>query len=202
MGRIGRTDHVCYHFAAPLQQDAHTSQRIPIVIKAAVIGDLFVRPAVLEQVLRKHLTPMAGEVAVTSCELGYPIEPNRSDDHHDWIIHAASIASPIYYRKYPIETMDANVNGLRRLLDHCARRSPHAGAPIRASCSTRRRRSTATRHRRTSRLPRPTAATSAAPGPRLLRRVEALRRDPVRDFAQRHGLPVTSARPFNNYGRV
>src|SRR6056297_96833 len=26
-----------------------------------------------------------------------------------FIIHAASIASPIYYRKYPIETMDANV---------------------------------------------------------------------------------------------
>ena len=50
------------------------------MIKAAIIGDLFVRPAVLEQVLRKHLTPLAGELAVTSCELGYPIEPNRSDD--------------------------------------------------------------------------------------------------------------------------
>ena len=50
------------------------------MIKAAVIGDLFVRPAVLEHVLRKHLTPLAGELAVTSCELGYPIEPNCSDD--------------------------------------------------------------------------------------------------------------------------
>lgn len=35
----------------------------------------------------------------------------------NYIIHAASIASPIFYRKYPIETMDANVNGLRNLLD-------------------------------------------------------------------------------------
>ena len=35
----------------------------------------------------------------------------------DFIIHAASIASPIYYRKKPIETMDANVIGLRNLLD-------------------------------------------------------------------------------------
>ena len=35
----------------------------------------------------------------------------------DYIIHAASIASPTYYRKYPIETMDANVIGLRNLLD-------------------------------------------------------------------------------------
>ena len=35
----------------------------------------------------------------------------------EYIIHAASIASPIYYRQHPIETMDANVNGLRYLLD-------------------------------------------------------------------------------------
>jgi UDP-glucuronate decarboxylase len=34
------------------------------------------------------------------------------------VIHAASIASPIFYRKYPIETMDANVRGLRNLLDN------------------------------------------------------------------------------------
>ena len=35
----------------------------------------------------------------------------------DYIIHAASIASPTYYRKYPLETMDANVIGLRNLLE-------------------------------------------------------------------------------------
>ena len=40
----------------------------------------------------------------------------------DYIIHAASIASPTFYRQYPIETMDANVLGLRRLLDHCRAR--------------------------------------------------------------------------------
>jgi nucleoside-diphosphate-sugar epimerase len=34
------------------------------------------------------------------------------------VIHAASIASPTYYRKFPIETMDANVNGLRNLLEN------------------------------------------------------------------------------------
>lgn len=33
------------------------------------------------------------------------------------IIHAASIASPVFYRKYPIETLDANIWGLRSLLD-------------------------------------------------------------------------------------
>lgn len=35
----------------------------------------------------------------------------------DYVIHMASIASPMYYRKYPIETLDANVWGLRSLLD-------------------------------------------------------------------------------------
>jgi UDP-glucuronate decarboxylase len=35
----------------------------------------------------------------------------------DLIIHLASIASPTYYRIYPIETVDANITGLRRLLD-------------------------------------------------------------------------------------
>ena len=35
----------------------------------------------------------------------------------DYIYHMASIASPVFYRAYPIETLDANVWGLRRLLD-------------------------------------------------------------------------------------
>ena len=38
-------------------------------------------------------------------------------DKADMIIHMASIASPMFYRKYPIETLDANIWGLRRLLD-------------------------------------------------------------------------------------
>ena len=40
-----------------------------------------------------------------------------------YIIHAASIASPTYYRKYPIETMDANVVGLRNILNYAVARS-------------------------------------------------------------------------------
>jgi len=34
------------------------------------------------------------------------------------IIHGASIASPIFYRIYPEETIDANITGLRRMLDY------------------------------------------------------------------------------------
>ena len=41
-------------------------------------------------------------------------------DQADFIIHMASIASPMFYRKYPIETLDANIWGLRSLLDYYA----------------------------------------------------------------------------------
>ena len=43
--------------------------------------------------------------------------PNHIGDLN-YIIHAATIASPIYYRRHPIETMDANVYGLRHFLDY------------------------------------------------------------------------------------
>lgn len=36
----------------------------------------------------------------------------------NFIIHGASIASPIFYRMYPLETIDANITGLRRMLDY------------------------------------------------------------------------------------
>lgn len=35
----------------------------------------------------------------------------------NFVIHMASIASPTFYRQYPIETLDANIWGLRRLFD-------------------------------------------------------------------------------------
>jgi len=46
-----------------------------------------------------------------------------------YIVHAGSIASPIFYRRYPIETMDANVNGLRNLLEY-SKRQQQAGKGI------------------------------------------------------------------------
>ena len=38
-------------------------------------------------------------------------------ENADLVIHMASIASPTFYRKYPLETLDANIWGLRSLLD-------------------------------------------------------------------------------------
>ncbi|MGE5631236.1 MAG: NAD-dependent epimerase/dehydratase family protein [Caulobacteraceae bacterium] len=47
-------------------------------------------------------------------DITYPISINQDVD---FIIHAASIASPTFYRKYPIETIETNVLGLKNLLD-------------------------------------------------------------------------------------
>lgn len=44
-------------------------------------------------------------------------KPFKTSEPVHFIVHAASIASPIFYREHPIETMDANVGGLRNLLE-------------------------------------------------------------------------------------
>ena len=45
------------------------------------------------------------------------IEPLQTEKPIDYIIHAAGIASPVYYTKYPIETMDVGTIGTRNMLD-------------------------------------------------------------------------------------
>lgn len=44
-------------------------------------------------------------------------KPIEIDYDIDYIINAASIASPAYYRKYPIETLETNVLGLKNLIE-------------------------------------------------------------------------------------
>ena len=45
------------------------------------------------------------------------IEGVTLDEPVDYIVHGASIASPTWYRRYPLETIDVNVTGTRRLLE-------------------------------------------------------------------------------------
>lgn len=119
----------------------------------------------------------------------------RSYPAADFIIHAASVASPIFYRKHPIETMDANVVGLRNLLDHALTKRPESflffssseiyGDPDPAHIPT------AEDYR----------GFVSCTGPRACydeskRYGETL----CAAFHQVHGVPVKVARPFNNYG--
>ena len=118
----------------------------------------------------------------------------------DYIIHAASIASPMFYRKFPIETMDANVEGLRRVLEYCLKmqaQQQQVSGLLYFSTSEIYGDPTA------ENIPTPETyrGNVSCTGPRACydeskRYGETL----CVNFAQQHGLPVRIARPFNNYG--
>jgi len=124
------------------------------------------------------------------------------DDMPDFqfIIHAASIASPTYYRKYPIETMDANVNGLRFLLEY-SKRQKQRGIPVEGFLfysSSEIYGDPSPEH-----IPTPETyhGCVSTTGPRACydeskRFGETL----CVNFARQHDLPIAMARPFNNYG--
>lgn len=48
-------------------------------------------------------------------------QPFQPEESVDYIIHGASIASPTFYRQFPLETIDANVNGARNMLELATR---------------------------------------------------------------------------------
>ncbi len=117
-----------------------------------------------------------------------------------FVIHAASIASPTYYRLHPLETMDANVNGLRLLLERF-RAQKERGLPAEGFLffST----SEIYGDPDPAHIPTPEEyrGNVSCTGPRACydeskRYGETL----CVTFARSFGLPVACARPFNNYG--
>jgi nucleoside-diphosphate-sugar epimerase len=117
-----------------------------------------------------------------------------------YIIHAGSIASPIYYRQHPIETMDANVGGLRSLLDY-ARRQGEKGKPVEGFLFYSS--SEIYGDPDPAHIPTPETyrGNVSCTGPRACydeskRYGETL----CVNFARQHGIAVKVARPFNHYG--
>lgn len=118
----------------------------------------------------------------------------------DYIIHAASIASPKFYRMYPVETINANVQGLYRILEYMIKKSKSKrkvkgllnfssseiyGDPTEGNIPT----------------PEDYRGNVSCTGPRACydeskRFCETL----CVNFAKVYRLPIVSARPFNNYG--
>jgi len=111
------------------------------------------------------------------------------------IIHGASIASPIFYRIYPEETIDANITGLRRILDYYKTKSIDGllffssseiyGDPFPEFIPT----------------DEDYRGNVATMGPRACydeakRFGETL----CYIFNQKYDMPISIARPFNNYG--
>lgn len=118
----------------------------------------------------------------------------------EYIIHAASIASPIFYRKYPIETMDANINGLRFMLDYCLAQKK-AGKPVEGVLFYSSSEIYGDPTSENIPTPETYRGNVSCTGPRACydeskRFGETL----CVNFTQQHGLPIKVARPFNNYG--
>jgi nucleoside-diphosphate-sugar epimerase len=118
----------------------------------------------------------------------------------DYVIHAASIASPTYYRAHPVETMDANIVGLRNLLDH-ARASLATSRPVRGLLFLSSSEIYGDPDPRFVPTPESYRGNVSCTGPRACydeakRFGETL----CTVFAHHHGVPTRIARPFNNYG--
>ena len=116
------------------------------------------------------------------------IEPLPQDmGHFDWIVHAAGIASPIYYRAQPLKCIDANINGLRNLLDYAVAEREQ-GKPLKGflfySSSEIYGDPGPVGDPDAGDLSRQRLLHGAA---RLLRRVQALRRDALRGLRQARG---------------
>jgi nucleoside-diphosphate-sugar epimerase len=137
-------------------------------------------------------------LTLRSQDLRDPLPADMPDFDH--VIHAAGIASPTYYRKHPIETMDANIVGLRSLLDHVVGQRDR-GRPVRGFLFF----SSSEIYGDPPASEVPTSETYrgfvSCTGPRACydeskRYGETL----CVTFSQVHDLPITMARPFNNYG--
>jgi nucleoside-diphosphate-sugar epimerase len=173
----------------------HWNQSLPLDKQIRVtVFDNFIRgmPEWLQRLdQNEHLTLVKHDIT-------NPLPGDMED--FQYIIHAASIASPTYYRKYPIETMDANVNGLRFLLEYCKnqkeKQSPVKGFLFFSSSEIYGNPSP-------ENIPTPENYYGyvSATGPRACydeskRYGETL----CVNFARQHHIPVSMARPFNNYG--
>jgi len=162
-----------------------------------------IRLTILDNFIRgvpKWLSELdASEIRAEKHDVTKPI-PEALEDAA-WIIHGASIASPTYYRKHPLETIDANVNGLRRMLDYAAERLRAEPGSIKGMLFF----STSEIYGDPPAADIPTPETFrgyvSCTGPRACYdESKRLGETLCVTFAQQFGVPVAIARPFNNYG--
>ena len=111
------------------------------------------------------------------------------------IIHMASIASPMFYRKFPIETLDANIWGLRSLLDFYSERDIRGFLFF---SSSELYGDPDPEHVPTS---EDYNGNVCATGPRACYdESKRFGETMCMLFAQKFNMPIGVARPFNNYG--
>ena len=180
-----------FYFVQAARRANEDASREPIRI---TVYDNYVRgvPAWLEE--------LAGDEHLTLVE--HDIRTPLPDDIEDfeYVVHAAGIASPTYYRRHPIETMDANVNGLRSLLDWSLRQGER-GRPVEGFLYFSSSEIYGDPTPENIPTPETYRGNVSCTGPRACydeskRYGETL----CVNFAGQYGLPVRIARPFKNYG--
>lgn len=140
----------------------------------------------------------AGELSLVTHDMRLPLPADFGPV--DYVVHAASVASPTYYRAHPVETMDANINGLRNLLDHARARLDTAsqvkGIVFLSS-------SEIYGDPEPSAIPTPEDYRGfvSCTGPRACYdEAKRFGETMCTVFAQKYGVASKIARPFNNYG--
>jgi UDP-glucuronate decarboxylase len=113
----------------------------------------------------------------------------------DYIIHAAGLASPVYYMKYPLETIESAVMGVRHLLD-LARRNPLKGFLFFSSSEIY-----GDPHPDAIPTPETYCGNVSSVGPRACYdESKRLAETICSIYADRYHIPVTMVRPFNVFG--
>ncbi len=178
-----------------VQSILHWNDRAPAGERIQVtVFDNYARgvPAWLESLRAR------GDLTLVRHDVRHPLPEPMPD--FEYIVHAAGIASPIYYRAHPLETMDANIDGLRRLLDYARARIDagrdfggfifYSSSEIYGDPSP-------------DMIPTPEdyRGNVSCTGPRACydeskRYGETL----CVVYARHYGVPVRMVRPFNNYG--
>jgi dTDP-glucose 4,6-dehydratase/UDP-glucuronate decarboxylase len=123
------------------------------------------------------------------------IQPFDPGEPIHYIFHAAGVASPMFYRQFPLETIDVNVQGTRNLLEACRTQ------PVRAMLHL----STSEIYGDPSADAIPTPETYrglvSCTGPRACYdESKRLSETLCVIYHQKHGAPVKVGRPFNVYG--
>lgn len=117
------------------------------------------------------------------------------DKENSFVIHMASIASPTFYRKYPIQTIEANIWGLKWLLDDYRNTSLRGflffssseiyGDPTPENIPT----------------PETYRGNVNTVGPRACYDESKRFGETIcYEYAKEYKMPIGLARPFNNYG--
>lgn len=143
------------------------------------------RKGFIGNVYDRNIVPVERDIR-RPLEIGEPV---------DFIIHAAGLASPVYYRKYPLETIESAVYGAKNLLE-LARRVRPKGFLFFSSSEIY-----GDPHSSVIPTPETYKGNVSSIGPRACydeskRLAETL----CMVYHQRYGMPVKIVRPFNVYG--